>query len=203
MNKPRFGSQPKCVALVIGLGLATVAWGQVAARDVPGGPSEQPGIGNFGQVNDRLLRGSQPTKEGIDTLKKLGVRIIVSFRQEDEEGAESERALVERRGMRFVGIPISGLGAPSHEQVAEFFDVFKQNPETKVFVHCRRGAERTGTMIAAYRIAFEGWIPERALEEMKSFHFAHSLYPQLVSFVRGFPRFLREHPDLAAPVKKD
>ena len=38
-----------------------------------------------------------------------------------------------------------------------------------VFVHCRRGADRTGTVVACYRIAHDGWDNQKALQEAKGF----------------------------------
>ena len=86
------------------------------------------------------------------------------------------------------------MSAPADEQVAAFLRLFVGESNGTVFVHCRRGADRTGVMVASYRIAFEGWTPGRALDEMKEFHFAYLLYPNMVSYVRGFPRALRELP---------
>jgi len=36
----------------------------------------------------------------------------------------------------------------------------------KVFVHCRFGDDRTGVFVAAYRMAFDGWPAQQAMEEM-------------------------------------
>jgi len=38
-----------------------------------------------------------------------------------------------------------------------------------VFVHCKRGADRTGTVIALYRMVHDGWDSKRALSEAKSY----------------------------------
>jgi protein-tyrosine phosphatase len=37
-----------------------------------------------------------------------------------------------------------------------------------VFVHCRRGADRTGAVVACYRIEHDHWKNERALAEARS-----------------------------------
>jgi protein tyrosine/serine phosphatase len=38
-----------------------------------------------------------------------------------------------------------------------------------VFVHCKRGADRTGNVIAVYRIFHDGWDSKRALSEARSY----------------------------------
>jgi protein tyrosine/serine phosphatase len=54
-----------------------------------------------------------------------------------------------------------------------------------VFVHCRRGADRTGVVVAVYRVCVEGWTKEDAIAEMMTggFHF-HSSWQHLVRYVR-------------------
>lgn len=115
---------------------------------------------------------------------------MVNLRHEDADG-DGERAIVEGLGMRYVAIPISGIGVPSHEQVAEFLRLVASETAQTVFVHCRRGAERTGTMVAAYRIALAGWSASQALAEMRAFRFAYRWYPALVHFVNDLPGALK------------
>ena len=47
-----------------------------------------------------------------------------------------------------------------------------------VYVHCLHGVDRTGTMIAIYRMEIEGWRPSEALAEMEHFG-AHGLLHDL------------------------
>jgi len=131
--------------------------------------------------------------QGLANLKSMGVIVVVNLRH-DEDEVEGEQHVVEGLGMRYVAIPVSGMSTPTYEQVAEFLRLFVGQPRGTVFVHCRRGADRTGVIIAAYRIAFDGWATEQALDEMKEFHFAYLLYPNMVSYVRSFPRALKELP---------
>ncbi|MGH9602414.1 MAG: fused DSP-PTPase phosphatase/NAD kinase-like protein [Terriglobales bacterium] len=156
---------------------------------------KQPGLPNFGRVNQRLYRGGQPEPEGYDALRKLGVGIVVNFNT-SEEGIREERAEVESRGMRYVSIPWSPRSLPRREQVAEFFRLLRENPDAEIFVHCRRGADRTGVMLAAYRMAIDGWTPEQALTEMERFKFHGFWYRHLKRYVRAFPALLESDPGL-------
>lgn len=143
-------------------------------------------IPNFGKVSPFLYRGGQPKENGIAELNKLGVKLIVNLREEDEADKE-EKQRAEALGIRYVSIPWRGFDKPNDKQVAEFLQLLRANSETPVFVHCRRGAERTGVMVAAYRMAIQEWTPEQALEEMEEFKFRGFWFRHLKKYVRAFP----------------
>jgi protein tyrosine/serine phosphatase len=180
------------VALLIALLTAPAARGaDSCVTTQPGAPYPEKqagiphGIQNFGQVTAALYRGAQPTHDGYRELKDLGVDIVVSFREEKGENGHERRA-VEALGMRFVSIPWNAFHIPTDFQVREFFEVFRANPGKKIFVHCQQGRDRTGTMIAVYRITVERWCVESALSEMRAFHYHHFWFPQLERYVRGY-----------------
>jgi tyrosine-protein phosphatase SIW14 len=155
------------------------------------------GIHDAGRVNDFLYRGGQPTEKGVEQLKKLGVDTIVDLRGERRNLLEKERKLAESRGMRLVNIPGNGWSPPRDEQIAQFFSLIRDRPRAKIFVHCWFGGDRTGVFLATYRIAFDGWTPERALEEMRSFHFKGMWHPAMKAYIRKFPARLERSPELA------
>ena len=126
------------------------------------------GVPNFHQVNDHVYRGAQPTDQGFQSLAKLGVKTIVDLREAGDRST-SERSLAEADGMRYVTIPFQGMSAPSPANVAKVLALFDDASAGPVFVHCRRGADRTGTVVACYRIAHDGWDNRKALQEAKGF----------------------------------
>jgi protein tyrosine phosphatase (PTP) superfamily phosphohydrolase (DUF442 family) len=156
-----------------------------------------PGLPHFATVSSQLYRGAQPRDGGFAELKKRGIDIVVNLRHEANEIAR-ERALVNGQGMRYVSIPWRGKEDPKPEQVAQFLGLLRENPDSKVFVHCERGAERTGVMVACYRMSHEHWTPEQALAEMEAFRFRGLLFAHLKRFVRAFPTLLLSDPFLQA-----
>jgi tyrosine-protein phosphatase SIW14 len=149
----------RTLALLLLLGLP------VLAADAPSG------LNNFQQINDHLYRGAQPSDEGFRSLAKLGVKTILDLR-ERAGGSRSEARLVESLGMHYVNVPMNGFSAPTREQVSRVLALFDDASVGPVFVHCRRGADRTGTMIAIYRIGHDHWDNWRALAEAKAFKMA-------------------------------
>ena len=66
---------------------------------------------------------------------------------------------------------------------ADFLDVLRDPANLPVLVHCYRGVHRTGSYVAVYRIEFEGWSVEKALEEMVDL--GYDILPQHAD-VRGY-----------------
>jgi len=156
-----------------------------------------PGISDFGKVNDFLYRGAQPTDDGLDELKKFHVDTIVDLRGELRGLVDHERHRAESLDMRFVNLPGSGWATPSDQEIAQFFALIQERPRRTIFVHCWLGGDRSGMFIAAYRIAFEGWSPQRAIHEMRAFHYLHFWHPNMARWVQAFPARLAHSPELA------
>lgn len=154
-----------------------------------GAPAEKlnlAGVPRAGKVSDALYRGAQPSEQGLAELKKLGVTTVVDLRG-NRGPVASERRQVESLGMRFIDIPVPGWSPPTNAQVAQFLKLFKDDPQQKVFVHCYLGEDRSGVMVAAYRIAQQNWTADQAVAEMLSFGFHNHLYSGMQSYVRKFP----------------
>jgi protein tyrosine/serine phosphatase len=71
--------------------------------------------------------------------------------------------------MRYVSIPMHGLSTPKDDKVAAVQALFNDTTNGPVFVHCKRGADRTGMVVAVYRISHDQWDNKKALSEAKSY----------------------------------
>jgi tyrosine-protein phosphatase SIW14 len=159
---------------------------------------QQPkGLPNFGRVAENLYRGGQPTSDGFNTLHSMGVGTVVNFRENRGE-TEKEKREVESLGMQYVGIPWSANDEPSNAQIVQFLDFVRAHPNTKMFVHCQRGADRTGVMIAAYRIAIEHKSAAEAISEMRQYHYDWFWLPHLKRYIESLPELLQKDPQFAA-----
>lgn len=129
---------------------------------------QSPELPNAYQLTENFYRGAQPTIIGYRMLAERGVKTIISFRTH-----KPNKQLIESLGMKSVHIPlIPALITPS--QMAEFLRIVADPKNQPVYVHCRHGADRTGTMVAMYRIVFQHWTQKQALEELKSPLFGHN-----------------------------
>ena len=157
------------------------------------------GVPNAGSVTGTLFRGAQPTGNAFADLQKLGVNIVVDFRGEGGE-VIAEKKSVESLGMKFVSLPWNGGSIPTRDEILTFFTLLRDNPDKKIFIHCEYGADRTGVMIALFRIAVDHWTPEQAISEMKDFHYHSFMLPHLAKYVKAFPAALAADPSMASSV---
>jgi tyrosine-protein phosphatase SIW14 len=153
---------------------------------------DEKGVPNFGEVTPTLYRGGLLSGDGLKAIKKLGVNVVV----DTHANSKHEKHEVERLGMKYVAIPWH-CPWPHDEVFAKFLKVVHDNQGKKIFVHCRLGDDRTGMMVAAYRMAEEGWTADEAMNEMRSFGFTHShhfICPSLAGYEKHFPEHLKSNP---------
>ena len=141
-------------------------------------------IKNFHQVDEHVYRGGQPNKDGFDFLTKLGVKTVIDLREADQRSKEEEK-LVTAEGMKYVNVPMTGLHPPTEAETAKILQILENESTGPVFVHCKRGADRTGAVIAAYRIDHDRWDNARALREAMDRGMRLFQLPRQ-SYIRGF-----------------
>ena len=145
-------------ALLATLALAALAQVEPRYHELP----------NLHQVNQQLYRGGQPRDGGLRRLKTLGVKTIVNLRGEDAHTrAESDEA--QSLGLRYYSISLPEFSRPKDEEVGRVLDIINAPENQPVFIHCRRGKDRTGTIVACYRISHDGWTAEQAKDEAQRY----------------------------------
>lgn len=141
---------------------------------------------NFGRVNDHLYRGAQPDELGIKNLKHLGVTLVINLRTTKEASkAESDQAAAS--GILYTNVPLAGMGRPTDAQVAKILSLIETAPGP-VFVHCEHGCDRTGTIIACYRIKHDHWTGASALQEAGEYGMSkleHGMRKYIMDYARS------------------
>lgn len=182
--------------LVIAIGSCTTG----SKQSVAGACSDNLGsaIKNFCVVTPHVLwRGARPDKGGIEWLIRKGVRTIVNLELILDDKPAMGHAIVEDANTTTVGYfrihdwePLRLL-APSvvDDHIAHFLAIVRQQPKP-VFVHCRYGENRTGVMVAVYRMLIEGVPDEAAIEEMKRYRGFWSTVDE--KYIRGLSSKRRE-----------
>lgn len=185
--------------VVVSVGILLPAAGRAAEpKDRPDSWAtklDRPGLPNLHIVDDGLYRGAQPTARGMRELEKLGVKTIVNLRSN-----HSDEQIVAGSNLTLANIPMN-TWAVRDKDIVRFLRVATNEDFRPVFVHCQHGADRTGTMCAAYRLVVEDWTKRQAVDEMTEGDFGfHSIWRNLPKLIERLNvQEIREKVDLEKP----
>ena len=135
-------------------------------------------IDNWHQVSDQLYRSAQPSRDGFSEISRLGIRSVLNLRALHDD--EDEAAGFD---LELYRVPMYAFKV-SEEKVIKALRIIRAAPKP-MLVHCLHGSDRTGTLVALYRILFQGWSREAAIREMTSTGYGfHAMFGNLVEYLR-------------------
>ena len=201
MNKiiKHFFSVGACIILVGSLGCLD-AFGVDSSKWAK--PVKVEGVPGLFRVTPDLYRSGQPTPEGLRNLKAMGIKTIIDLRD-----FHSDRDEVLAVGLQFKRIHMKAW-FPMEEVAVRFLKIVTNPKYTPVLVHCWLSSDRSGTMVAVYRIAVQGWSKKEAIQEMTEGDYGfHRILIDLPMWINlaNFDRIKREagiksiHPDNQDP----
>jgi len=121
-------------------------------------PVKEVKLENFYKVDDKIYRSAQPNKQEFKELYKFGIRYDLNLRQWHNDKDELDGIAIKR-----YHIPINTSKMTYQQLVKAVSYLIKTDGKT--LVHCLHGSDRTGTVIAGYRIGVQGWSKEKAIDE--------------------------------------
>ena len=143
-------------------------------------PVKLAGAPNLHKVTDNLYRSAQPSAEGVRNLKDLGVKTIISLR-----AFHSDRDEIGDTGLGYEHLFMK-TWSPEREDVIRFLKTAIDSSRQPVLVHCQHGADRTGSMLAVYRVVVEGWSMKAAAQEMTEGGYGfHEVWVNLIPWLNS------------------
>ncbi|SQI34896.1 Protein tyrosine/serine phosphatase [Leminorella richardii] len=121
---------------------------------------------NFYQIDDSLYRSGQPGVAQMKELEKRGVKSVLNLRNFHTDNDEAKGT-----SLALYHVPMEA-GRFTELQVIEALKVIHRAPKP-VLVHCWHGSDRTGLTVAMYRLVFQNWSKEDAIQELKQPEFGY------------------------------
>ena len=118
---------------------------------------------NFYQISEHVFRSEQPNTKLIPQLKTQHIDTVINLRSRN-----ADLAVLPSTDFQLIHIPID-TWAMNRDDLLQVMQHIQQAQKLnqKVLIHCYHGSDRTGASVAMYRIIFENWPTEDALNEMK------------------------------------
>ena len=133
-------------------------------------------LGNCYRVSEELYRCEQPGKQDIADLKALGIRSIFNLRRWNTDSKAFAQA-----GFKLLLQRMEADDLTEDDLVAALRQI--RSAPKPLLVHCWHGSDRTGSVVAAYRIVFQDWTPAAALDELRhgSFGYHETSFPNIIT----------------------
>ncbi len=150
-------------------GESQTSWAQpIAIEDIP----------NLYCFGPGLYRGAQPTANGFEKLQTLGIKTIINLRS-----FHSDKKEVLRLGISYEQIHMKAWHVEK-EDVVRFLRIVTDSSCLPIFVYCHYGSDRTGLMVAVYRVVVTGWTKKQAIREMVEGGYGfHPIWANLVRYI--------------------
>jgi protein tyrosine/serine phosphatase len=145
-------------------------------------PVAMKGAPNLFRITDRIYRGAQPNAVGFRNLAAVGVRRVINVRRSVDDAPLAAGTDLH---LHHVMMMTRAIRKEHSARVVEALSALRQaEARGPVLMHCTHGADRTGTIMALWRIMYQGWSREAALAEMTQGGFGfHLIWLNLTRYV--------------------
>jgi len=135
-------------------------------------------LSNLHQIDYGIFRSEQPDKLDFANLEKFGITEVLNLRRwhSDEKEAKKTNLILLHVPMRAEKI--------KDVDVIQALKIIK-NRKGNILIHCKHGSDRTGLIIAMYRIVFQNYTKEQAIKEMTEGGFGfHKIYKNIIGYIQ-------------------
>ena len=126
-------------------------------------------------VADGFYRSGQPTPDEIRAFAAEGGRTLIALNA-DGRLSEGEQAVTEAAGLNYIYVPLPGWLPPKTSDMQRILGCVANPALRPVWCKCYHGEDRTGTVVACYRID-HGMSADDAITEAKAHHMNWISYP--------------------------
>ncbi len=130
------------------------------------------------RLNDSVYRSEQPGRKGFKELEAAGIKTSITFRRNKDDVKKARGTALE-----LIHIPLKTSELNEGDLTKALQAI--QDAQKPVLVHCWHGSDRTGAIMAAYRVVFENWSKEDAINELlrPELGYHKNWYPNVIDLI--------------------
>ncbi|KVT98909.1 protein-tyrosine-phosphatase [Burkholderia ubonensis] len=137
-------------------------------------------LDNLHRITPSLYRSALLSREDVPELQKLGIRKVISFR-----AFHSDERILAGTQITMQRIPINTWYIRDEDMVAALRALRDADRDGPVLIHCQHGADRTGLVSALYRMVYQGWTREQALDELQHGGYGfHAIWQNITYYLK-------------------
>ena len=138
----------------------------------------------------KVYRSGQVSKWMLEKkLRQHGIQVVIDMNgiEADDEHQEAEIATVARMGIEHHRFKLGGDGTGDINNYAQAIEIIHRCEQEgrPVLVHCAAGAQRTGGVVAAYRVLVLGQSPKDAYAELSKYGWKAHKDQALLEYLNG------------------
>ena len=142
---------------------------------------------HFGTVREGMLyRSGQPRGLGLAWVKHSGIRTLINLRKPHSDGTPEEKAFAVENGLNFYNFSIGSSHKDIEQTVERFLAIVDDKSNWPILVHCSRGKERSGVLSAVFRIEYDQWPNDQALQETYRLGLEEGHMPIPENFIKNY-----------------
>lgn len=135
---------------------------------------------NFYALDSKVYRSEQPNRKSFSQLETFGIKEVLNLRQYHTDNDEAEKTEIKLHHIKM------DAGDIEVKQIVQALEIIK-NSEGPILIHCWHGSDRTGIVSASYRIVFQNWSKESAIQELEEGGYGYHgrIYPNIIETINA------------------
>ncbi len=136
-------------------------------------------LDNWYQVDAHLYRSEQPDDEAMAEIEAFGIKYVLNLREYHDDEDE-----IDKTHLIPLHVPIRTSDI-NDKHVVKALRLIR-SADGPILVHCWHGADRTGTIIAMYRIIEQNWSKQEAIDELVhgGYHY-HAVFDNIITYIQN------------------
>lgn len=141
---------------------------------------ESLGLDNLHRIDSGVYRSEQPKSEQFKVLGEYGIKEVISLRYWNS----NKKYYNDNKDIVFHRVRMNAHNINDYD-VVKALKIIK-NRKGPILIHCQHGSDRTGAIVAMYRIVFQNWSKEEAIKELKSEKYGfHKVYLNVPLYIEN------------------